>query len=90
MSTVQWTASGEYSDILYHKAEGIARITINRPEVRNAFRPQTVEQMIAALSDARNDETIGVVILTGAERWLSARVETRRYEATQAMPTAKG
>jgi len=66
MSTVQWIASGEYSDILYHKAEGIAKITINRPEVRNAFRPQTVEQMISALSDARNDETVGVVILTGA------------------------
>ncbi len=65
MSTIQWVQYGEYSDILYHKAEGIAKITINRPERRNAFRPQTVVQMIEALDDARNDETVGVVILTG-------------------------
>ncbi len=64
--SVDWKPAGEYSDILYHKAEGMARITINRPQVRNAFRPQTVEQMIAALADARDDETVGVVILTGA------------------------
>ncbi len=65
MSTIQWVQYGEHSDILYHKAEGIAKITINRPERRNAFRPQTVVQMIEALEDARNDETVGVVILTG-------------------------
>ncbi len=65
MSTINWTQSGEFTDILYHKTEGIAKITINRPERRNAFRPQTVVQMIQALDDARNDETIGVVILTG-------------------------
>jgi naphthoate synthase len=65
MSTVNWIPAGEYSDILYHKAEGIAKITINRPERRNAFRPQTVDQMIEALQDARNDQEIGVVILTG-------------------------
>jgi heme A synthase len=66
MSTVNWIAAGEFSDILYHKAEGIAKITINRPERRNAFRPQTVDQMIEALQDARNDAEIGVIILTGA------------------------
>ncbi len=66
MSTVNWITAGEYSDILYHKAEGIAKITINRPERRNAFRPQTVDQMIEALQDARNDSQIGVIILTGA------------------------
>lgn len=65
MSTVNWIAAGEFSDILYHKAEGIAKITINRPERRNAFRPQTVDQMIEALQDARNDAEIGVIILTG-------------------------
>jgi naphthoate synthase len=64
--SVDWKPAGEFSDILYHKAEGMAKITINRPQVRNAFRPQTVDQMIAALADAREDETIGVVILTGA------------------------
>ena len=56
----------DFSDILYQKAEGIAKITINRPKVRNAFRPLTVKEMIAAFDDARDDETIGVVILTGA------------------------
>ncbi|HOT37558.1 MAG TPA: 1,4-dihydroxy-2-naphthoyl-CoA synthase [Candidatus Latescibacteria bacterium] len=56
----------DFSDILYHKAEGIAKITINRPKVRNAFRPLTVQEMIAAFDDARDDETIGAVILTGA------------------------
>ncbi len=65
MNTVNWIQSGEFTDILYHKADGIAKITINRPERRNAFRPQTVVQMIEALDDARNDETIGVIILTG-------------------------
>jgi naphthoate synthase len=66
MSTVAWEVAGTFTDILFHKAEGIARITINRPEVRNAFRPQTVVEMSQALADAREDETIGVVILTGA------------------------
>ncbi|MEI8031971.1 MAG: 1,4-dihydroxy-2-naphthoyl-CoA synthase [Chlorobiaceae bacterium] len=65
MSSVNWSAAGEFTDILYHKAEGIAKITINRPERRNAFRPQTVDEMIEALQDARNDQEIGVIILTG-------------------------
>ena len=65
MNTLNWIQSGEFTDILYHKAEGIAKITINRPERRNAFRPQTVVEMIQALDDARNDEKIGVIILTG-------------------------
>ena len=65
MSAVDWQASGSWQDILYHKAEGIARITINRPEVRNAFRPKTVMEMRAALQDAREDSQIGVIILTG-------------------------
>ena len=55
-----------FTDILYEKADGIAKITINRPEVRNAFRPLTVQEMIRALDDARDDTTIGVIILTGA------------------------
>ena len=65
MSTIQWTKAGDYRDIEYHKAEGIARITINRPEVRNAFRPLTVAEMSDAFAEAREDENIGVVILTG-------------------------
>jgi len=65
MSPFNWEFAGTYDDIKYHKFEGIAKITINRPEVRNAFRPQTVIEMSEALEDARNDSNIGVVILTG-------------------------
>jgi naphthoate synthase len=65
MSKIAWKQAGSYTDILYHKVEGIAKISINRPEVRNAFRPLTVKEMSQALADAREDEEIGVVILTG-------------------------
>lgn len=68
MAHVQWLDAGKYQDIKYQKAEGIAKITINRPEVRNAFRPQTVDEMADALRDARFDLEIGVVILTGEGR----------------------
>ncbi|MEX2606689.1 MAG: 1,4-dihydroxy-2-naphthoyl-CoA synthase [Kiritimatiellia bacterium] len=61
-----WISAGTYEDILFHKAEGIAKITINRPQIRNAFRPQTVHEMRHALNDARDDLEIGVIILTGA------------------------
>ena len=62
---VSWKVAGSFPDIRYEKGEGIAKITICRPEVRNAFRPQTVESMRSALRDARYDPSIGVVILTG-------------------------
>jgi naphthoate synthase len=64
--SIQWRSAGEYGDIFYEKAEGIAKVTINRPEVHNAFRPETVDQMSAAFLDAANDAEIGVVLLTGA------------------------
>ena len=60
-----WQNCRTYEDILYHKADGIAKITINRPEVRNAFRPLTVEEMSHALNNAREDAEVGVIILTG-------------------------
>ena len=60
-----WISCGEYSDIKYAKYDGIAKITINRPQVRNAFRPLTVDEMSHALNDARGDTAIGAVILTG-------------------------
>jgi naphthoate synthase len=67
MSPVDWKRAEEFEDIVYEKsAEGIAKITINRPEVRNAFRPRTVTEMMQAFTDARDDAEIGVVILTGA------------------------
>ncbi len=64
--TPDWTVAKSYSDILYHKAGGIARVTINRAAKRNAFRPLTVTEMYDAFSDAREDPAIGVVLLTGA------------------------
>lgn len=66
MNSIQWQPVGNYQDILYHKAEGIAKVTINRPHRRNAFTPQTVSEMLHAFSDARDDTSIGVVLLTGA------------------------
>ncbi len=68
---VDWQASGpadgqKYTDIVYETAEGIAKITINRPEVRNAFRPTTLFELSSAFSAARDDPGIGVIILTGA------------------------
>lgn len=63
---MNWKTFGNYQDIIYEKAQGVARVTINRPEKRNAFRPQTVHEMIDAFSDARDDTQVGVVLLTGA------------------------
>ena len=61
-----WIPSGAFQEILYHKSEdGIAKITINRPHVRNAFTPLTVREMQKALDDARDDINIGTIILTG-------------------------
>ncbi len=60
-----WKKAKEYQDIIYEKMDGVAKITINRPEVRNAFRPETVIEMYDAFSDAREDQEIGVVLLTG-------------------------
>jgi naphthoate synthase len=70
-SGITWKSAKEYSDILFYKgfdgspAQGIAKITINRPEKRNAFRPQTVSEMRNALDNARDDSNIGVIILCG-------------------------
>jgi naphthoate synthase len=64
---ITWNPQPGYEDILYDKSDdGIAKITINRPRVRNAFRPLTVKEMGRAFADARDDASIGVVILTGA------------------------
>src|SRR5918992_5927189 len=62
---MEWVASGEYDDIRYEAAEGIAKITMSRPEVRNAFRPLTVRELSNAFDIAREDPSVGVVILTG-------------------------
>ena len=67
MNSEYWKKALEFEDIIFEKSEeGIAKITINRPEVRNAFRPLTVREMQQALEDAREDSGIGVIIITGA------------------------
>jgi naphthoate synthase len=67
--SVSWTATGEYSDIKYELSDeptpGIAKITIDRPEVRNAFRPQTLFQLREAFNRAQDDPSVGVIVLTG-------------------------
>ncbi|MDV6378078.1 1,4-dihydroxy-2-naphthoyl-CoA synthase [Sporosarcina sp. GW1-11] len=63
--TRQWESLRTYDDIKYEMYNGIAKITINRPEVRNAFRPKTVMELIDAFSRARDDNRIGVIVLTG-------------------------
>ena len=66
MTQPAWKAQGTFSDIIYEKAEGIARVTINRPDRRNAFTPDTIAEMMKAFNDARDDTTIAVVLLRGA------------------------
>ncbi|HIK45086.1 MAG TPA: 1,4-dihydroxy-2-naphthoyl-CoA synthase [Leptolyngbyaceae cyanobacterium M65_K2018_010] len=63
---VDWQIVKPYEDIIYEKADGIAKITINRPHRRNAFRPRTIAEMYEAFTNAREDSRIGVVLLTGA------------------------
>ncbi len=67
-AAVEWVADGDYADIRYElsREPGIAKITINRPEVRNAFRPQTVVELSQAFTRAREDTAVGVIVLTGA------------------------
>ena len=62
---MNWTTAKEYQDITYKKCEGVARIAFNRPEVRNAFRPKTVFELYEALLDAKEDNDIGVVLISG-------------------------
>lgn len=63
--SMKWEPVQPYEDIIYEKADGIARIIINRPEVHNSFRPETVKELIEAFTLARDDETVGVIIFTG-------------------------
>jgi len=63
---IDWQSAGDYGDILYEKCDGLAKITINRPERRNAFRPQTLAELRDAFTHARDDLEVGVIIFTGA------------------------
>ena len=64
MATINWTTAKEFEDITYKKANGVARIAFNRPNVRNAFRPNTTSELIEAFYDAQEDTSIGVVLLS--------------------------
>ena len=66
MEPIDWKTIKEYEDILFDYCDGIAKITINRPQVYNAFRPQTNCEMLDAMSICRERSDIGVIILTGA------------------------
>ncbi|MGH9021202.1 MAG: 1,4-dihydroxy-2-naphthoyl-CoA synthase [Acidimicrobiales bacterium] len=66
MPLPEWRREGDYRDVIYESAEGIARLTINRPERRNAFRPQTLFELAHAFERARDDTTVGAIVLTGA------------------------
>ncbi len=63
---IEWRSAGEFEDILYERAEGLAKITINRPEVRNAFRPQTLAELRDAFGRARDDLEVATIVFTGA------------------------
>ena len=62
---INWESKGQFEDITYKKCNGVARIAFNRPEIRNAFRPKTVAELFEAFLDAREDTSIGVVLLSG-------------------------
>ncbi len=64
MNSINWKVAKEYEDITYKKADGVARIAFNRPNLRNAFRPKTVNELFDAFLDAREDDTIGVVLFS--------------------------
>ena len=65
MNQPEWKTVKEYQDITYKKSGGVARIAFNRPEVRNAFRPQTTSELYDSFYDAQEDPSIGVVLLCG-------------------------
>ena len=62
MKPIEWTTVKNFEDITYKKANGVARIAFNRPEVRNAFRPKTTSELLEAFHDAQEDTSVGVVL----------------------------
>ncbi len=66
MTSVKWESVKDYQEIIFERADKIAKITMNRPEKMNAFTPLTIQEMIDAFNICRDDSTIGVIILTGA------------------------
>ena len=90
MGQIDWQSAGEYSDIKYEKFEGIAKITINRPEVRNAFRPETVRQMSEVFRQAEADKEIGVIVLTGEGKEAFSSGGDQRIRGEKGYKDSKG
>jgi naphthoate synthase len=90
MSQLHWKKLKDYQDILFEALEGIAKITINRPESRNAFRPQTLTEMAEAFAAARQDPDVGVIILTGAGHEAFCSGGDQRVRAKQGYVGADG
>ena len=87
--SVTWTPAGEYEDIRYElSGDGIAKITIDRPEVRNAFRPETVIELMDAFERAREDTSVGAIILTGDLRRVGFGVATGTFKGQDAVSLA--
>ena len=84
MAATEWTPLGDFEDIRYETAEGIAKLTICRPEVRNAFRPQTLFELSRAFDMGRDDPEVGVIILTGEGPDAFCSGATSEYGATTA------
>ncbi len=87
MDKIVWESAGDFEDIRYEKFEQISKITINRPQVRNAFRPETVREMSQALRLAEHDKGVGVIILPAKATRRSVRAATRKSAATAAIRT---
>ncbi len=88
---VTWTAEGEFADIRYElDGQGIAKITIDRPEVRNAFRPQTVVELSRAFERAREDPAVGVIVLTGEGEQAFCSGGDQRVRGDQGYETEPG
>jgi naphthoate synthase len=84
MTAATWTPAADYRDIRYeHSGTGIAKVTLNRPEVRNAFRPQTVAELIDAFGRIRDDATIGCTLLTGAGDLAFCSGGDQRYKSAK-------
>ena len=77
MTEINWTPIKEYSDILFELHKGVAKITINRPQVYNAFRPETNNQMLEAMDICRERNDIDVVVFTGAGKKLFVAEEIK-------------
>lgn len=85
---MNWEKVREFEEIIYEKCDGVAKVTINRPHRRNAFTPDTVAELIEAFVDAREDSSIGVVLLTGFNPQTDGKFAfcsgaTRRFVATR-------